>query len=121
MAVRVFLVAIIVGLVVVGCAGPQPKVMRYTYQNFSPTEHVEILRTTIPDRQYIEIAEISIKVKKGNRESAVTLLSEKAAKLGADALLLMGERSVGAVAIPVGEMVFAKPIREVYGIAIKYK
>jgi len=119
--VRFFLAAIIFVLVVAGCGGPQPKVMRYTNQTFSPTDHVEILRTSIPDRQYIEIAEISIKVKKGNKKSAATLLSEKAAKLGADALLLMGERSVGAVAIPVGEMVFAKPIREIYGIAIKYK
>lgn len=118
---RVLLVGVVMGLICAGCAGPQVKVMRYTDEVFPPSEQVDVLRTTIPDREYVEIADVSVRINADTRETAVTLLREACARLGADALLLMGERPAGAVAIPVGEMVFAKPVNEMYGIAIKYK
>ncbi len=51
----------------------------------------------------------------------MTNLIEKAKELGADAIIIMGERSKGAVAMPLGNMAVAVPIKELYDIAIKYK
>ncbi len=95
--------------------------MRYVPDFYPPTNKIKILRTAPVERKYEEIAEISLRIKKSTRETAVITLSEKAKELGADALILMGERSVGAVAIPIGRMALALPLREIYGIAIKYK
>lgn len=116
-------IAVLLAAFAVGCATPTAKVMRYTTETFPPTvaSSVRIHRTRIEDRPYIEIAEVSLRIKKSNQETAVAVLREKAAELGADALILMGERSVGAVAMPVGDMAVAVPLREIYGVAIKYK
>lgn len=48
-------------------------------------------------------------------------LREKAMELGADAIILLGERSRGAVALPAGNMFLAVPIKDLCAIAIKYK
>jgi len=42
-------------------------------------------------------------------------------ELGADAILLMGEKSGGAVAVPIGRIVYAKPVTKLWAIVIKYK
>lgn len=118
---RGFLVGILAALASAGCEGPRAQAMRYTNEVFPPTEHVDILRTAIPEREYVEIAEVSIRINDETRETAVALLREECAKLGADALVLMGERSTGTVAIPVGQMIVAKPKREMYGVAIEYR
>ena len=104
----------------IGCA-PQVKVMRYTTETFQPTSKIEVFHTKQIGRDYIEIGEVSIRLKKSTEENAVAYLNEKAKKLGADAIIIMGERSKGAVAMPVGNMVVAVPIKELYAIAIKYK
>lgn len=107
-----------------GCtATTNVKVMRYTTETYAPklSQSVEVYRTKLEGRLYAEIGEVSLRIKKSNEEIAVAMLRDKAAELGADALILMGERSRGAVTMPVGSMVVAVPIIEIYGIAIKYK
>ena len=118
-----FLLLLLFVLLCACFAGLKVKVMKYTTETFPPTpaSSVEIHRTRIEARPYIEIGEVSLRIKKSNEENAVAYLREKAAELGADALILMGERSVGVVAMPMGSMSVAVPLREFYGIAIKYK
>lgn len=111
---------IVLLIFLIGCSTPV-KVMRYTTEIFPPTQKVEVLRTKSIERDYIEIGEVSIRLKKSTESNAVALLAEKAKELGADAIILMGERSRGAVAMPVGSMIAAVPLRELYGIAIRYK
>ncbi len=115
-----FIISIIVSAMLIGCAGPMVKVMRYSGDDYSPTTEVQIFRTAPVDRKYIEIAELSLRVKKSNQETAVFQLREKAKSIGADALILMGERSAGAIAMPMGQGAVAVPLREIYAIAIKY-
>ncbi|MBN2267309.1 MAG: hypothetical protein JW725_03130 [Candidatus Babeliaceae bacterium] len=107
----------------VGCTvtQPQPKVMRYATEIFQPTNRIEIIHTKPVNRDYIEIGEVSIQLKKSTEENAEALLAEKAKELGANALIIIGERSKGAVVVPIGNMAVAVPLRELYGIAIKYK
>lgn len=115
--------AVLLAVLLTGCATANVKVMRYTTVTYAPKlpQSVEVYRTNLEGRPYTEIGEVSLDIEKGNEESAVAILREKAAELGADALILMGERSRGAVAVPVGSMAIAVPLREIFGIAIKYK
>lgn len=117
---KLFIITMLL-LLLVGCATNQTKVMRYTIETFAPTDRVEVLHTKPVSRDYIEIGEVSIRLKKSTEETAVALLCERAKELGADAFIIIGERSKGAVAMPVGSMAVAVPIRELYGVAIKYK
>jgi len=107
-------------LFLIGCA-TKANVMRYTIETFPPTHHVEVFRSKVIDRDYIEIGEVSVRLKKSTKENAVALLVNKAKELGADAIILVGERSKGAVAMPIGNMAVAIPIKELCAIAIKYK
>jgi len=108
-------------LLLSGCATTRPTVMKYTSEVFQPTKHIEVLHTKPAARDYIEIGEVAIRLKKSTQENAVLLLSEKAKELGADALVIIGERSKGTVTMPVGSLFVAVPHRELYGIVIKYK
>lgn len=103
----------------VGCAPTTPTVyvMRYTNEVYPPTANVEVLRTNPPDRQYVELGEIEINSKQDN---AVQYLVQKAKEMGADAIILMGEKNRGAVAVPIGQMVYAAPVTRLWAIAIKY-
>jgi len=100
---------------------PRVKVMRYTTEIFPPTTQIEVIHTKSISRDYIEIGEIAIRLKKATQENAVLYLITKAKELGADAILIIGERSRGAAAMPIGHLVVAVPFRELYAIAIKYK
>ena len=111
---------LIIITLLLGCA-PQVRVMRYTSEIFQPTSRIEVLHTKQVGRDYIEIGEISIRLKKSTEENAIVYLKEKAREIGADDIIIMGERSRGAVAVPVGSMAIAVPIRDLYAIAIKYK
>jgi len=107
-------------LFLIGCA-TKAEVMRYTTEIFPPTHHVEVFRSKVINRDYIEIGEVSVRLKKSTKKNAVVLLVDKAKELGAEAIILMGERSKGAVVMPVGNMALAIPIKELCAIAIKYK
>lgn len=105
---------------------PSVHVMRYTTALFPPSSNVEILRTKPADREYIEIGEVSIRLKEGAlyqrlRDNAVLMLAEKAKELGADALILIGERQRGATYVPVGRSVVGVNKQDLVGVAIKYK
>lgn len=106
-----------------GCGTTPVEVMRYTSERFAPTEpsSVKIIRTRLERRSYIEIGEVSIRLNRQNQEDSIALLRQRAAELGADAIILMGERSLGAAAMPIGSLTVAVPLREIYGIAIKYR
>lgn len=95
--------------------------MRYTAEIFPPTIQIEVLHTKPASRDYMEIGEIAVRLTKATEENAVVYLIGKAKELGADAIMIIGECSKGAVAMPIGTMVVAVPIRELYAIAIKYK
>jgi len=117
-----YVVIFVAFLFLVSCA-PKPKinVMRYTTDSFRPTNHIDVLHTKPVEKDYMEIAEISIRLNKKTREYGVAYLKEKAKQLGADAIILLGERSRGAVAVPVGSMLLAVPLKDICAIAIKYK
>jgi uncharacterized protein YbjQ (UPF0145 family) len=112
---------LIVGVVLIAGCAAKPRVMFYSTEKYPPSSHVEILHVVPSDKQFIEIGEVSVRLKKFTEETAMIRLKEKAAEIGADALLVMGERNRGAVAVPAGNMAIAVPLVELYGIAIKYK
>ncbi len=78
------------------------------------------LHTAPVGRRSVEIGQLAIRVNKSNEETVVLALKAKARALGADAIILLGERSTGAVAIPVGTMAVAVPLRSLVAIAIRY-
>lgn len=100
---------------------PRIKVMRYSETTYSPTSAVEVLRTKPSERPYEEIAELSIQLRPVDEEMVIVHLKEKAKSLGADALLIIGENTRGAVAIPTGTIAVAVPIRFLNAVAIRYR
>lgn len=98
-----------------------PQIIRYTNVIFPPTANVEVLRTRPAAREYFEIGEVSLELNAFNRKKAVFILSEEARKLGADALILLGEKDKGAMILPVGQDYTAINTERLVGVAIKYK
>ena len=49
------------------------------------------------------------------------MLAQKAKELGADALILIGERQKGAYIVPIGRSAVAVNQQDLVGVAIKYK
>jgi hypothetical protein len=116
------LVIAVASLLLQGCAStPAVRVTRYTAETFPPSTDVKVLRMPPPDRDYVELGEVSIRLRKLTEETAVSMLCTKAAELGADAIILLGERHKGSVLAPVGDMYVAVPIRELSAVAIRYK
>jgi len=103
--------------ILVGCS-PSVRVIRYNNKVYTTTTAVDVFRTKPPDRRYDEIGELEVKSK---YDDAVELLVEKAKEIGADAIILMGDRQSGALAVPIGELVYAKSIMKLWAVAIKYK
>lgn len=106
--------------------GKQNKLRKSFSYNIIPTRKGIYIEFNINfwnpvEKNYLEIAEISIRLNKKTREYGVAYLREKAMELGADAIILLGERSRGAVALPAGNMFLAVPIKDLCAIAIKYK
>lgn len=95
--------------------------MRYSSENYGPSENVEVLRTKPSERPYEEIAELAIQLRPIDQDRAILNLKEKAKLLGADAIIILGENSRGAVAMPMGSMTVAVPIRFLSAVAIRYK
>jgi hypothetical protein len=115
------LLAILLLLTVSCIKPPSVQVMRFIEESFPQTQNVEVLRTAPSEKEYVEIGEISLRVGSANRPNAILQISEKAKELGADAIILMGERNTGAVALPMGNAMTAVTLQEIYVIAIKYK
>ena len=119
-----------------GCA-PRVQAIPYTEQLYPPTTAIEVFRTKMPQREYVELGEIWID---GTQADAVHRLVEKAKEMGADAIMLMpvvtdgyvsqdihtgtgisvGHRSRGAFGIGFGHTTY-HPRETLWAVAIKYK
>ena len=109
-------------IVAAGCAStPTVLFMRYTEQTYPATQSVQVLRTKPIDRTYVELGELSFRIKKSTEENAILFLKAKAREVGADAIVVLGERSAGTVAVPAGYNVVLVPLRDLVAVAIKYK
>jgi hypothetical protein len=100
-----------------GCF-PSVAVRPFTSSTFLPTTHVEVFSTKTPNREYVEVAELSVKA---TDDEAIRALADKAKELGADAIILTGERTRSSAAVPVGGMLVAVPQKKLFAVAIKYK
>ena len=115
-------VAVIVSLcLAAGACAPQIRFMRYTSSQYAPTTDVEILQIKPPDRRFKEIGLLSIRLHNNRDENAVLYLVERAREIGADAIVILGEISAGSVAMPVGTMFVAVPLRDLQALAIRYE
>jgi hypothetical protein len=116
---------VITVLALIACAAtptaPTARFTRYTNADYPPTTEIEVLRTKPADRLYIELGEISLRLTKSNESDAILMLKEKAKEIGANAILILGEQTRGAVAFPAGYMAVAVPIRDLVAVAIRYK
>lgn len=108
---------LIIALIFSGCTTPV-KVKKYVTAAYPPTQHVEVLHTKAPNRDYVELGELTVKA---NDEEAIGHLTEKAKELGADAILLIGERQQGTIAMPVGQAWVAIPAKRLTAVAIRYR
>ncbi len=90
------------------------RVSNYTDEDYpsKPGSSVEVFRTSKPTKPYIEIGEVTVRIKRSNEDRVVEMLREKAGELGADGLILMGEHLEGTN---------VTNRRSLYGVAIKYK
>jgi hypothetical protein len=70
----------------------------------------------------MELGVLSVRLNKQTEENAVLYLVERAREIGADAIVILGEVSVGAVAMPpVGTLAVAIPLRDLKALAIRYE
>ena len=110
------------------CAcSPSVKFMKYSENIYTPTDSIEVLRNKPIEKNYIELGELSIKVKSGD-ENSVLRLVDKAKEIGANAIIILGESSEGETTFPVknfytGQTMFYTSVEKMYlkAIAIKYK
>lgn len=109
-------------MIISGCS-PSVNFMKYNDDNYPPTNSVEVLRNKPVEKEFTELGELSIQVKKGifsNQEEVVLKLKEKAKEIGADAIIILGEESEGSVIVPIGKLYASVDKRFIKAIAIKY-
>ena len=102
------------------CA-PQIRFMRYTSSDYLPTTNVEVLQIKPPNRLFKELGVFSVRLNKRTEENAVLYLVERAREIGADAIVILGEVSAGAVAMPAGSLAVTVPLRDLQALAIRYE
>lgn len=107
-------IALVVG--VIGCASPTPRLIPYTEVAYAPSETVLVLHAMPTDRTYVELGEISLPVRASNRETYVMELQKMARQIGANAIVLLGDRYTAAL-VTRGRVT---PMREAIAIAIRY-
>lgn len=100
---------------------PSVNFMRYSEAIYPPTNVVEVLRSKPVEKEYVELGELYLKIKKSNQEEAVLQLKEKAKEIGADAIIILGEESEGSVIMPIGNLYASVDRKSIKAIAIKYK
>jgi hypothetical protein len=101
-------------------AKPKVTVFGQTYPAKSIDAQVDVFITTKPDREYLEIAQITC----GDTDDSwnIKQIQIKAREIGADAVIVTGRYGSYGVSVPVGNMAYA--VGEDYGIsaiAIRYK
>ncbi len=92
----------------------------YQELDFPPTTQVAVLRSA-PTRPYTVLGEMWVPA---NDSDGVLDMREKAMEIGADAIVLLGDRTVGAIAIPLQGLpggAIAAPINRTYAVAIRYE
>lgn len=95
--------------------------MRYTVEAFPPTTNIEVIHNFPVDKKYLELGELSIRLKRSTEEDAVLYLIDKAKEIGADAIVIIGERHGGSILVPAGEIWVKVDKRYLKGVAIKYE
>jgi len=106
--------AVIVG--VIGCASHNPRFVPYTEIAYAPSEEVFVLHTMPSDRRYVELGEVSVPVSVSNGETHVMAMRDFARQIGANAIVLVGDRAT-ALLVNRGRII---PTREAIAIAIRY-
>lgn len=91
--------------------------LRYTDQTFEPTKEVKVFQTNLPEKDYIELGLLSAETGK----NAIIDLQNKAKEIGANAIIILGERNKGTVAMPIGNMAYGVPVNKLEAVAIRYK
>lgn len=112
-----------VTLTIYGCS-PSVNFMKYSEDDYPATNSVEVLRNKPVEKEYVELGELSLRVKKGlfsNQDEVVLKLKEKAKEIGADAIIILGEETEGNVIVPIGNLYTTFDKRYLKAIAIKYK
>jgi len=82
---------------------------------FEPTTEVEVLQEE-PTEEYVVLGEMWVP---SDDTDGVLKMRQKAMEVGAHAIILLGERNAGAVALPVGGMMVAAPVNRSYAVAIR--
>jgi len=117
-------IVIFLSAVFLSACSPSVNFMKYSEENYPPTNSVEVLRNKPVEKEFIELGELSIQVKKGifsNQEEVVLKLKEKAKEIGADAIIILGEESEGSVIVPIGNLYTSVDKRFIKAVAIKYR
>lgn len=104
-----------------GCVGcvHQVEYTAFYSKELAPTIEVLVFERTLPPCHFIELGKLSIRAKASQQSAAIKALTNKAAVVGADAIILLGMTSDGAVAVPVGTMAVAIPMQRLNAVAIK--
>ena len=113
---RIIMLMYFVILCIFGCS-PSVEFMRYVDETYPQTQSVEVLRNKPVERDFVEIGELSVESEK----DAIILLKEKAKEIGADAIIILGEKSEGGFLLTTPHASFYSDEIYITAIAIKYK
>ena len=114
-----FLFFILTIFFLTSCSLPIPvRVASYTDTQYNPTNTIDVIRTNSVSRDYIELAELRTRVGILSRDQAIINIKEKAKEIGADAIIILGKETQGAI---ITTNTLAVPIQDMVAIAIKYK
>lgn len=121
------IVMLLIAVFISACAKRDVVFMKYNSNIYPPTDSIEVLRNKPVEKDYIEIGELSLRVN-SDEENSVLILIDKAKKIGADGIILLGESSDGETTIPIknlytGQTMYYLKIEDKYlkAIAFKYK
>jgi hypothetical protein len=92
-------------------------VRTYTDTVYPPTQEIQVFRTAVPTRPYVELAELRTIA---GDQRAIDALVQKAKELGADGLVILGEQAGDTVAVPVGGMWMAATDSFLVAVAIRF-
>ena len=110
--------AFVMSTVVLAAACVPVNLTPYRELTFPPTTEVEVLQTE-PSQPYEVLGEMWMP---SGEKDAVLKMRKKAMEIGADAIILLGERNAGTVAIPLqGVGLVAVPLNRTYAMAIRYE
>ena len=97
------------------------KFIKYISEPYPVTHTVDVLHAKPISRDFVELGQLSIRLKKSTEENAVLCSRERAKEISADAIVILGETSGGSFVVPVGSMHAIVHKRYLNALAIKYK